>query len=188
MLKYLDGINKKMIIEGQEYENISDLKEFYKSKTGTLKIKIASDKIEKIEKIEKIKIYRIQVRQYMTKPPVPEFDFHTVWNKGIAMPFRNMVGTKIKETKGMVYMKLWVEMEKGEMSHCMKCGRILTNNVSKYFGIGPECGGHGYNNPFDTDEELKEAMSTVKKQLSEITWEGWVIKSAITNETIIREE
>ena len=124
--------------------------------------------------------YVVTVKQYMTKPATPEFDFMAKWNNDNPMPLRTMVGTKEKETRGMVYMKLHGEIISDRVHYCMKCGRPITNPVSQYFGMGPECGGHNYVNPFDTEEELKAAVNSYRKQLNKITWEGWVIKSAIT--------
>lgn len=124
--------------------------------------------------------YVVTVKQYMTKPATPEFDFMAKWNNDNPMPLRTMVGTKEKETRGMVYMKLHGEIISDRVHYCMKCGRLITNPVSQYFGMGPECGGHNYVNPFDTEEELKAAVNSYRKQLNKITWEGWVIKSAIT--------
>ena len=64
----------------------------------------------------------------------------------------------------------------------MACGKRLTNPVSQYFGIGPECGGHNYVHPFNTDEELKEAVAEYRKKLQETKWVGWIIKSAIVQQ------
>ncbi len=131
-------------------------------------------------------VYQIKVRQYMTKPATIDFDFHDKWNKGVPMPMRIMVGRKLKETKGMVQMELWGEIVGEQMTACMKCGRTLTNPVSRYFGIGPECGSHHHVNPFDSDEALQEAVAEVQQQLQEVKWTGWIIKSAIETEQIIR--
>jgi hypothetical protein len=125
------------------------------------------------------KIYRIRVRQYMTKPSSSGFDFQDKWNNGIPMPMRVMVGKVLKETKGMYQMELWGAITEEQTSICMVCGRPLTNPVSRFFGVGPECGGHNYVNPFDTPEELAEAVRSVNSQLHEKKWTGWVIKSAI---------
>jgi hypothetical protein len=194
MLQYLKGFNKKVEINGEEL-TVDELINKFSATEGAIKIKVlgmparlTTDTDNPIKEVQTEKIYRIKVRQYMTKPPVPEFDFHTKWNNGIAMPFRIMTGKKIKETKGMVMMELWAEMEGETMTTCMKCGRILTNNVSKYFGIGPECGSHDYTNPFATESELKEAVAEVKKQLMQVRWIGWVIKSALLSCEVIREE
>lgn len=124
--------------------------------------------------------YRITVKRYMTEKASPEFDFMERWNKNIPMPLRTMIGTEEKETRGMVYMKLHGDIYAERICTCMKCGRTLTNPVSQYFGIGPECGGHNYVNPFNSDAELKAAVDDYRKTLQNIVWEGWVIKSAIT--------
>ena len=129
--------------------------------------------------------YRITVKQYMTRKSTPEFDFMEKWNKDVPMPLRVMTGVKVKETRGMVYMKLHGDIYAEKICTCMKCGRALTNPVSQYFGIGPECGNHGYVNPFDTEEQLRDAVSSYRKELQNITWEGWIIKSAITEEVEI---
>ena len=123
--------------------------------------------------------YQITVKRYMTQKASATFDFMEKWNNNIPMPLRIMVGTVEKETRGMVYMKLHGDIIEERVCTCMKCGRVLTNPVSQYFGIGPECGGHNYVHPFNTDEELKAAVDAYKKQLRDIKWEGWVIKSAI---------
>lgn len=124
--------------------------------------------------------YRITVRQYMTKPASPDFDFMQKWNNNRPMPFRTMIGTIEKETRGMVYMKLHADIYARTVSQCMCCGRTLTNRISQYFGVGPECGGHNYVNPFNSEEELKAAVDSYRMKLQKITWEGWIIKSAIT--------
>lgn len=133
-------------------------------------------------------MYKITVKKYMTQKATPEFDFMAKWNNDIPMPLRTMVGTVEKETRGMVYMKLHGDIYAEKICTCMKCGRPLTNPVSQFFGIGPECGGHNYVNPFNSEEELKEAVSAYKKQLINTTWEGWVIKSAILEQDVYGED
>lgn len=129
---------------------------------------------------------RITVKRYMTKPASPGFDFMSKWNHDKPMPLCTMTGVKVKETKGMVYMKLHGDIWTEKLTVCMKCGKPLTNPVSQYFGIGPECGHHNYINPFDSDEELKEAVNAYKLRLQAVTWEGWVIKSAILKEDPVK--
>lgn len=123
--------------------------------------------------------YRIKVKSYMTKKATPEFDFMAKWNNNNPMPLRVMIGTKEKETSGMVYMKLHGGIYARTIPTCMKCGKPLTNKVSQFFGIGPECGGHNYVNPFVSEEELDNAVKDYKAKLQNIIWEGWIIKSAI---------
>ena len=124
--------------------------------------------------------YKITVRQYMTKPATLDFDFMAKWNNNIPMPLRTMVGKVEKETSGMVYMHLHGDITNTQTQYCMKCGKAITNPVSQFFGMGPECGSHNYINPFDSEEELKVAVENYRRNyLQKITWTGWVIKSAI---------
>lgn len=133
--------------------------------------------------------YVITVKKYMTEKAEPTFDFMAKWNNNNPMPLRTMVGIKTKETRGMVYMKLHGDIVSKVMQTCMCCGKPITNPVSRYFGMGPICGSHNYVNPFDTEEELKAAVGNYRVKLQNITWEGWIIKSAITEEKpFVREE
>ena len=110
-------------------------------------------------------MYKIKVKNYMTKKSTPSFDFMLKWNNDNPMPMRVMVGDKLEETRGMVKMQLHADICEKITETCMKCGRPLTNPVSRFFGIGPECGGHNYVNPFDTDEELKKAVESYREEL-----------------------
>ena len=121
--------------------------------------------------------YIIKVRQYMTKPATSDFDFHTKWNSDTPMPFRVMSGRVLKETRGMFYMDCHAVPLK--IGICMRCGRALSHPVSRLYGIGPECGGHAHINPFNTEEELYAKLDEVTKNLEQIKWKGWVIKSSI---------
>lgn len=168
----IDGIEVTAIPSSLDLDNISVISLRTKSNVSAGQIAEASDTI-----------YRVTVRQYMTKETLPgaSFDFMEKWNKNIPMPLRTMIGTIEKETKGMYYMKLKADTTFDMVDTCMKCGKAISNPVSKYFGMGPECGGHNYTNPFNSNEELNEAVNEYKLQyLSKLTWEGWIIKSAIT--------
>ncbi len=192
MLNLLKDYKGAVEVNGQSFDSLDSALKGLKDFDGQLTIvlnKGAGERVsqasQQVEEVAGDKIYRIKVRQYMIKPSTPEFDFHDKWNNGNPMPMRIMVGKKLKETKGMVQMELWGEITEEVTTHCMRCGRTLTNPVSKYFGIGPECGNHGYHNPFDDEEELKRAVKEVDKQLREVKWIGWVIKSAIEEETYL---
>jgi hypothetical protein len=187
MLNLLEGYKGSLEVNGIVYSDLKAVVQALKGYAGEVVVtlnKTGNKQVQKQE-IDGSAIYRIKVRQYMTKPASPEFTFQDKWNNGIPMPMRIMVGRKLKETKGMVQMELWGEITEEVTTHCMRCGRTLTNPVSKYFGIGPECGNHGYNNPFDDEEELKRAVKEVDKQLREIKWTGWVIKSSIEEEVYL---
>jgi hypothetical protein len=192
VLNLLKDYKGAVEVNGQSFDSLDSALKGLKNFDGQLTIvlnKGAGERVsrasQRVEEVAGDKIYRIKVRQYMTRPSTPQFDFHDKWNNGNPMPMRIMVGRKLKETKGMVKMELWGEITEEVATYCMRCGRTLTNPVSKYFGIGPECGNHGYNNPFDDEEELKRAVKEVDKQLREIKWTGWVIKSAIEEETYL---
>ena len=118
------------------------------------------------------KSYKISVKQYMTRKASPKFDFMAKFNNDNPMPLRTMVGEAEKETRGMIYMHL--HGVGVETIRCMRCGRELTNPVSQYYGIGPEC-----MSKLGIVADI-ENISLIEKKLTEINWSGWIIKSAIT--------
>lgn len=182
MIKEIINWKGPVEINGTFYEHVSAIPSDLKA-TDNMVIILKTTVDSSVSQAPKSasEIFKVTVRQYMTKPSTPDFDFMVRWNNNIPMPLRTMVGEKIKETPGMVYMKLHGDITEEQTECCMKCGRPITNAVSKYFGMGPECGGHNYINPFNSKEELDAAVSNYKKQLQDIIWEGWIIKSAITN-------
>ena len=178
MMRLLANWKGSVIVNGKEYKSIADVPAL----TGDIHIELKSAVEKKPVVMAQTKtISIITVKKYMTEKATPMFDFMAKWNKDIPMPLRTMVAEKVKETAGMVYMKCHGDIWTRQICTCMKCGRVLTNPVSQFFGIGPECGGHNYVSPFETDAELQEAVSAYKKKLQAITWEGWIIKSAITS-------
>lgn len=132
------------------------------------------------------KLWRITVRQYMTRKGDKDFRFHEERNNGIPMPMRTMVGEILDETRGLVKMRLRGAIMSKPMSSCMVCGRTITHPVSLLYGIGPECGKHYHINPFSTEEELRAYYDSLKRKVEEVTWEGWIIKSAILEKVEVR--
>ena len=63
--------------------------------------------------------------------------------------------------------------------YCMKCGRPITHPVSRLYGLGPECGGHYHINPFETEEQLRQAVKEIDEKLNAIQWSGWISKRGI---------
>lgn len=198
MLTQLQKWNGAVEYNGSTFENIQAFISSFKTDNNEIHIKLcpknlnaekqAGNASQTQEKIEDATQYKIFVKQYMTKKAEPSFDFMAKWNNDVPMPYRLMIGEKIKETRGMVYMKLHADITEKQATMCMCCGRPLTNPVSQYFGIGPECGGHNYINPFDSEEELKEAVSMYREKLRNVTWEGWVIRSSIIDCWEIKED
>lgn len=126
----------------------------------------------KIDSVDDVLEYQITVKRYMTQTATPEFDFMKRWNNNNPMPLRTMIGTIEKETRGMIYMKLHGQAE--PVIRCMRCGRFLTNPISQHYGIGPECMSK-LGLVCDIDD-----VDTITKKLVDVTWEGWIVKSAIT--------
>ena len=192
MLSMLKDYKGTVEINGVKYDSISDALKRFKSKSDDITIKLSSNhserNTEQIRANESIVQKKITVKQYMTRQATPEFDFMKVWNNDVPMPLRTMIGTVEKETRGMVYMKLHGDITEEKTLHCLKCGRPITNPVSQYFGMGPECGCHNYINPFYSKEELENAIKDYReKVLRNMTWEGWIIKSAIISEEVITD-
>lgn len=121
--------------------------------------------------------YRIEVKKYMTEPATANFDFQDKWNNGKPMPLCIMQGEVIKETRGMYYMSLQGKAE--PTSKCLVCGKTLTNPISKLYGIGPECSDKIGLIRIESEEEAKEKLNHIMEQIDDISWAGWVIKSAI---------
>ena len=122
--------------------------------------------------------YIVKVKKWMTEPTSNSgFDFMYHWNKNIPMPLRVMRGRVLSETRGMVYMELRACPLKTD--YCMRCGKPLTHPVSRLYGLGPECGGHYHINPFNTEEELQNAIQEVRQKLYDVSWTGWIAKSGV---------
>ena len=113
----------------------------------------------------------------MTEPATSTFDFQDKWNNGNPMPLCIMQGEVIKETRGMYYMNLQGKAE--PTSRCLVCGKTLTNPISKLYGIGPECSEKVGLIRIESEEEAKEKLKDIMEQIDDISWIGWVIKSAI---------
>ena len=127
-----------------------------------------------------MKEFRVEVKPWMTLKSSDGFDFMQKFNDDIPMPLVVMYTSgKLAETRGMVKMTLHGDIKQRVTTHCMACGRPITNKISQFFGIGPICGGHNYVNPFDTEEELNEAVRAYREKLVNTVWTGWVAKSAI---------
>lgn len=185
-MKVLDLVNMfnwegTVEINGVKYDNIADIDRDIQINDDMNILLIPKETVRNSQDTQSSNAeYRITVRQYMTKKSTPSFNFMATWNNDVPMPLMTMVGTIEKETPGMYYMNLRADTSFTTVDRCMNCGKVITNPISKYFGMGPECGRHNYVNPFNSDDELKKAVNDYKQEvLSKITWSGWVIKSAI---------
>lgn len=182
-IDFLKSWSGAIVINGTTFNSYSDIPSAVVVDNTTTILLQPKTNAEPVRRIEaSAPIYKVTVKQYMLNAGTPEFDFMTKWNNDVPMPLRTMVGTIEKETRGMYKMNLQADTTFEVLDCCMKCGRTITNPVSKYFGMGPECGGHNYTNPFASDEELHAEIAKYKQEfLAKIKWNGWVIKSAITS-------
>ena len=178
MIKQLANWQGKVIVNGVEYGSIREVPTLsLTSETViTLLPKVAQAVKQTVQAVADKVEHVVTVKQYMTKPASPEFDFMAKWNNNCPMPMRTMVGTVEKETKGMVYMKL--HGQGLPTITCMRCGRELTNPVSRHYGIGPEC-----IQKLGLCYEVTD-VDAIKEALVDIAWEGWIIKSAITEDEV----
>ena len=182
MISMLKNWNGTVDVNGKSYDSIDSVltSDFEAGKPFTIvlhshkaeKVQTQNNGRNSVEKVSENAEKRISVRAYMTKHATPEFDFMAKWNNDNPMPMRTMAGTVEKETRGMVYMKLHGFGE--PTITCMVCGKELTNPISRHYGIGPVCL-EKVGIARDIDD-----VENIKKELVNVEWEGWVIKSAIT--------
>ena len=175
--KLLNDWKGELQIDDKHYTSVQDATSDFKTLSEDSHIFLRSKCKNAIQTIvdaseSELTEYKVTVKAYMTREATPEFDFMAKWNNNTPMPLRTMTGTVEKETKGMVYMKLHGQAE--PVIKCMRCGRTLTNPISRHYGIGPECMSK-LGLVCDIDD-----VDTIKKKLVDVVWEGWIIKSAIT--------
>lgn len=178
----------KVLVDGEQFDTVENASASVGSKRNFSTIKLSHSVANEEAKQCQAEPtqYVFTVKEYMTRAGTPSFDFMIRWNNNIPMPLRVMVGTIEKETAGMVYANLHGEIITRETQFCMKCGKEITNPISRLFGLGPVCGGHNYVNPFSSDEELNAAVEKYRtERLHNITWSGWIIKSAIIAKEIL---
>lgn len=183
MLSMLQNWGGRVELDGVSYENIQSIPtgQLDVGKAFNLKLHAVTRKVNRNAGTSKISVVtpapkrlRISVKAYMTRKATPEFDFMAKWNNDIPMPLRIMTGTVEKETRGMIYMKLHGVGE--SVITCMRCGKQLTNPISQHYGIGPEC-----MSKIGIVADIED-VDSIKKQLVDLKWEGWIIRSAITEQ------
>lgn len=177
MISMMQNWKGAVEINGTQYNSIQDAMSVFKSISDNMHIKLLSNtqnanmKHTEALKTDSKSEYEIEVKKYMTQQATVDFDFMLKWNDDKPMPMKIMQGTIEKETRGMVYMKLHGLAKPTITCYC--CGKELTNPISRHYGIGPICLSKlGITYEIDDIENIKE-------ELVNITWEGWVIRSAI---------
>lgn len=179
-------LNAPIKVNGKEYKNSYEAYADLKNYEGPIQVLINYKDNEKQQNNNADKMLRIYVKKYMTQKSTPGFDFMKKWNNNNPMPMRLMEGTILDETPGMYKMKLkGVYVENADK--CTHCGRPITNEVSKMYGLGPVCGQHFYIATPQSVEEFRQMKDEIKQKIESVEWEGWVIKSAIEKQQKIYE-
>lgn len=192
MISMLRQWNGPCEVNGQRYDSIDAFISQNKTLSGAVDIKLLSVSVKcnterptkpgtaserPAKHVSEEPVYRITVKKYMTEKSSDGFDFMLKWNNDNPMPLRTMEGTVLQETKGMVKMHL---RGFGEATcNCMRCGRNLTNPISRHYGIGPEC-----MSKLGLVRDIED-VEGIKEDLVKLEWEGWVIKSAITEKETV---
>jgi hypothetical protein len=200
---------KPLLVNGKLFENAAEAFAAFKDSADDLKIELHLSDAEIAEKrvsnshiivdvpaasstpsARKLTVYKLIVRQYMTKHSSPGFDFMKKYNDDNPMPMRVMYGVILQETPGMYKMQLHCRAHKDSV-HCSHCMRELTHPISRVYGVGPICGEHYW----QADEWIKslandeEALfKEADKRLRQITWEGWIPKKALESFTPLLEK
>ena len=163
MFKQLSGWQGRVVVNGTEYENIGSVPNSIKPTTITLLPKVVKRRV-KVEDVTDDTERVITVRQFMTRV------------ESNPMPMRTMVGKIKRETAKAYYMELHGQAL--PVVTCMRCGKTLTNPVSRHYGLGIECLSKVGIVADESDiENIKEAMVDIK-------WCGYVPKSAILENEI----
>ena len=178
-LKQLQGWRGKVNVNGTEYESVSSVPDNIEVATITLLPKVAEVERRRVRVDDSTDTaeHLITVKQWLTQPATPEFDYNDRMNNGVPMPLRTMQGTIVKETAKSVYMHLHGSTK--PVVHCMRCGRELTNPISRCYGLGIECIQKvGIVARPDEVEKIKE-------QLVKVEGYWWIPKSSILSDEIV---
>ncbi len=156
LLEALRKVHRPMTVNGKRYRTGEEMYWAWRDHEGMLEVHIEGDETDNqalwIDGAE----YRIAVKEYMIRPSTPSFDFHLQWNHNKPMPLRYMQGSVLRQTPGMVRMKL------SEVIGLDKCPMCCDENAE-----------HG---------SCAEAYLRLKPP---IAWEGWIIKSAVLERALI---
>lgn len=162
MIKQLANWKGKVIVNGIEYGSVEEALTLPLDANTVIKL-LPVKRRERVEvtTVENCEERVITVRQFMTQV------------ERNPMPMRTMVGRITRETEKAYYMELHGQAL--PVVTCMRCGRTLTNPISRHYGLGIECinkVGLGFLAEVTDVDKIKEALVDVK-------WSGWCSKSAV---------
>lgn len=178
MFELLKNYPGELSVNNRDFKNVKEAEEYYKDYKGGLTILLKGIEQEETKQVNTDRVYQITVRRYMTN--YSRDFFLEQWNPDGPMPYVTMIGTKIKETEKLIKMKLWADISENRITTCMCCGRPLSNPLSQYLGVGPECGASKHLKLLESGVSIDEVKRSFREHLKNIEWEGWIVKSAIT--------
>ena len=185
MFELLYKYNGNLLVNGKEYKSVYEADKEFGTKNGGLTIVLNpggkrelnnSTQTSPSRMLDPNKFYQISVMSYMTNY---KDDFFLATSPQIKntspMPFMVMVGRVLDETNKLVKMQLRADRLESKYTRCMRCGRPISDKVYQLFGMGPEC--------IDIKSNPNEpgVFDRFSKYLNKTTWEGWIVKSAITS-------
>ena len=186
MLELLNGYNGNLIINNKEYSSVEEAEKAFDGYKGgcTIVINPTVNKLKTVAKNTTVEskdshVYMIKVRRYMTN--YDNTFFLSKLNES-PMPYMYMVGRVLQETNKLVKMECRADMVVPKTTVCMRCGRPLSNPISQYLGIGPECGAREHLAYIENGGSIAQAQESMRKELQNIKWTGWIIKSAIESQ------
>ena len=178
--KQFAGWQGRVNVNGTEFESVGSVPDNIEVTTLTLLPKVeqrAEQRRVRVEDIDDSAEHLITVKQWLTQPATPEWDYNERMNKGVPMPLRNMQGTIVKQTEKSVYMHLH-GVAKATVK-CMRCGRELTNPVSRAYGLGIEC-----IQKVGIVADIHE-VEKIKEQLVKVEGYWWIPKTSIVSDEIV---
>ena len=168
MIKQLANWQGVISVNGVEYGSVDEVSALPLNDRAVIRL-IPANRKEKVQSttIEDDPERVITVRQFMTQV------------ESNPMPMRTMVGKIKRETAKAYYMELHGQAL--PVVTCMRCGRSLTNPVSRHYGLGIECI-QKVGIPFEADD-----VENIKEALVDVKWTGWLPKSAILENQVLTD-
>lgn len=190
MFELLQNFKGSVVVNDITFASIKEAEEHFKDYVGGLRILLKPNNVIKYDNNTETSstststkqssdIYRVEVKSYMSRPFEEGF-FLAKMNKS-PMPYLIMVGSIISQTEKMVKMDLHVDLNYDTSVKCIRCGRVLTNPISQYLHIGPECGASEHMRLLNSGISIDEVRNRLQDSLKDVHWVGWIPKSAIVS-------
>lgn len=189
MFELLKEYSGRLTVNNRVFESVQDAEQAFENYKGGLTILLNKKDDNdpplstKSKNIDTTTVYQISVKRYMTQYK-SDFFLHRMNPEG-PMPFMIMCGRKLMETEKLVKMECWAGLPSTRVTTCIKCGRPLTNPLSQYLSLGPECGASEHMRMIQSGVSIDEVRKRLEHKLNNTRWTGWIIKSAIQDVKIL---